>query len=130
MPVKRVVCLANSRKRNGRCVAGIEVSRHRRVGWIRPVSPREHQEVSEYERQYEDGSDPRLLDVMDVPLIEPRPKDYQQENWLLDPDSRWRRIERLQWDNLRTLAEVVSRSWWKSEKRRILPMERNHQGAA
>ena len=111
MPVKRLVCLANSRKLSGRCVAGIEVSQRRRVGWIRPVSEREHEEVSEYERQYEDGSDPRLLDVMDVPLIEPRPKDYQQENWLLDPDLYWRRIERLQWDDLRTLADPVAPLW-------------------
>ncbi|HXF07313.1 MAG TPA: hypothetical protein VNK45_02115 [Candidatus Acidoferrales bacterium] len=83
--VKRIVCLANSRKLNGRCVAGIEITRgNKRVGWIRPVSAREHEEVSEYERQYQDGSDPRVLDVIDVPLIAPKPKDYQQENWLLD----------------------------------------------
>lgn len=111
MPLKRLVCLANSRKLNGRCVAGIEGFQGRRVGWIRPVSAREHEEVSEYERQYEDGSDPRPLDVMDVPLIEPRPEDYQQENWLLDPDSYWRRIEPLRWDHLHTLADPPAPLW-------------------
>jgi hypothetical protein len=111
MPVKRLVCLASSRKLNGRCVAGIEGFQGRRVGWIRPVSAREHEEVSEYERQYEDGSDPRPLDVMDVPLIEPRPEDYQQENWLLDPDSYWRRIEPLRWDHLHTLADPPAPLW-------------------
>ncbi len=84
--VKRIVCLANSRKLNGRCVAGVELSGGERVGWIRPVSAREHGEVSEYERQYEDGSDPRVLDIMDVPLLETLPKGCQQENWLLDPE--------------------------------------------
>lgn len=87
MPVKkRIVCLANSRKLSGRCIAGKELVEPRR--WIRPVSVREHEEVSEYERQYEDGSDPRVLDIFDVELLEPRPRTYQQENWLLDPDLR------------------------------------------
>jgi len=78
--VKRIVCLANSRKLNGRCIAGKELLGGRSVGWIRPVSAREHEEVSEYERQYEDGSDPQVLDIIDVSLLDPRPKSYQQEN--------------------------------------------------
>ena len=57
--------------------------------WIRLVSARTNQEVSEYERQYEDGSDPKVLDVIDVPVIEPRPAGHQTENWLLDPDCYW-----------------------------------------
>ena len=94
---KRIVCLANSRKLHGRCVAGIELVDFRRAGWIRPVSAREHQEVSEYERQYQDGSDPRLLDVIDVPLLEHHPKDYQQENWLLDPKYYWEKAGTFNW---------------------------------
>lgn len=110
--VKRLVCLANSRKLNGRCVAGIELSgNRRRVGWIRPVSAREHEEVSEYERQYEDGSDPHVLDVMDVPLIEPRPKGYQQENWLLDPDHYWHKVGPAAWSDLERLADPVAPLW-------------------
>lgn len=109
--VKRLLCLANSRKLNGRCVAGIELAGNQRVGWIRPVSAREHEEVSEYERQYEDGSDPGVLDVMNVPLIEPRPKGYQQENWLLDPDQYWQKVTRIPWTDLRRLADPVTSLW-------------------
>lgn len=109
--VKRVLCLANSRKLNGRCVAGIELSGNQRVGWIRPVSAREHEEVSEYERQYEDGSDPRVLDMMNVPLLEARPKGYQQENWLLSPEHYWQKLGRAAWSDLARLADPTAPLW-------------------
>ncbi len=90
MPViKRILCLANSRKLSGRCVAGREVLEAAPGPWIRPVSTREKEEVSEDERQYEDGSDPRVLDVIDIPLRHQRPHACQTENWVHDPDYYW-----------------------------------------
>jgi hypothetical protein len=109
--VKRIVCLANSRKLNGSCVAGKEFTRDRSGVWIRPVSARDHEEVSEYERQYQDGSDPRVLDVLDVPLLNPRPKGYQQENWLLDPDHYWMRSGRATWSDLASLVDPMEPLW-------------------
>lgn len=109
--VKRLVCLANSRKLNGRCVAGIELVGGRKAGWIRPVSAREKEEVSEAERQYPDGSDPCVLDVMDVPLLEPQAKTFQQENWLLDPDCYWEKVERYSWNRLALLVETPASLW-------------------
>ncbi len=108
---KRIVCLANSRKLNGRCVAGREAVRGRPGRWIRPVSSRENQEVSEYERQYEDGSDPRVLDIIDVPLIEARPSGHQSENWLLDPEWYWSRVGQLAWKDLAGYAEQGGPLW-------------------
>ena len=35
--------------------------------------------------EYRDGSDPKLLDIVDVPLLRQCPEEYQRENWLLDP---------------------------------------------
>lgn len=109
--VKRLVCLANSRKLHGRCVAGIEIGGGERSGWIRPVSARQQEEVSEYERQYNDGSDPRVLDIIDVPLLGPRPKDYQRENWLLDPDVYWRKVGRASWADTEGLVDPPSPLW-------------------
>ena len=109
--VKRIVCLANSRKLQGRCVAGREKTGEQGGPWVRPVSAREHEEVSEYERQYEDGSDPRVLDTIDVPLLEPRPRTYQQENWLLDPDSYWEKVGAVSWADLPELADPEAPLW-------------------
>ena len=109
--VKRIVCLANSRKLHGRCVAGREWIGGRAGRWIRLVSDREHQEVSEYERQYEDGSDPKVLDVIDVPVLEPRPDDYQSENWLLDPEYYWEKVGRLSWFDLPAVVDPSVPLW-------------------
>lgn len=109
--VKRLVCLANSRKTSGRCVAGKEWSGEEVGAWVRPVSARPHEEVSEDERQYEDGSDPRVLDVMEVPLRKHSPKDYQTENWLLDPEHYWKRVGRVTWDELEKLKDAPSGLW-------------------
>jgi hypothetical protein len=38
--VKRIVCLANSRKMSGRCLAGRELINGLPGGWVRPVSAR------------------------------------------------------------------------------------------
>lgn len=109
--IKRIVCLANSRKLQGRCIAGRELVDGEPLDWIRPVSDREHEEVSEYERQYEDGSDPILLDVIDVPLVEARPKGYQQENWLLEPTEYWVKVGTIGWQDLEPLSDTTGPLW-------------------
>ena len=107
--IKTLVCLANSRKLSGRCVAGIVDGGNEE--WIRPVSARPNREVSEYERQYEDGSDPRVLDIVSVPLLQPQPYSSQSENWLLDPDYYWKKIGRVGWDELLTLEQQPETLW-------------------
>ena len=109
---KRIVCLANSRKMGGRCVAGKELLDNRRPGrWVRPVSDREHEEVSEDERRLEDGSEPQVLDVIDVPVRGARPQGYQEENWLLDPTRRWGKVDRIDWNDLSQWADSGATLW-------------------
>lgn len=86
---KTIVCLANSRKISGRCIVGKEISKGRIGCWIRPVSNREKGEVSEDERRYEDGSDPSLLDIIQIEFLEPHPQDHQVENHLIDCRYYW-----------------------------------------
>ena len=109
---KTVVCLANSRKLSGRCIAGRELNEGQPDKWIRPVSSREAEEVSEYERQYQDGSDPKVLDIMEIPLLSPHPKDHQTENWLLDPEYYWvKRDDPFAWKDLDILTDPVDNLW-------------------
>ena len=110
--VKRIVCFANSRKLSGRCIAGKELLSDGSPGaWVRPVSARESEEVSEYERQYRDGSDPRVLDIIDIPVIRANPKAFQQENWLLDPERYWERVRHFANDDLARFIDPVAPLW-------------------
>jgi len=81
-----IVCLANSRKISGRCIAGKIISEKR---WIRPISSRDSEEISEEERRYENGQMPKLLDIISIPVKEHRPQLFQNENYLLDDDYYW-----------------------------------------
>jgi hypothetical protein len=111
MIIKRILCLANSKKHSGRCVAGREMAAAGAGPWVRPVSARPGEEVSENERQYQDGSDPRLLDVIDVPLIRAAPHACQTENWLLDPGYYWTRVRQADWAELLQFAEAPATLW-------------------
>lgn len=109
--VKRILCLANSKKMSGRCVAGREVLDSGPGPWIRPVSARPTEEVSEDERQYQDGSDPRVLDVIDVPLIRHQPHACQTENWLLDSNYYWARVRQVGWNELQGYVQNPATLW-------------------
>ncbi len=108
---KRIVCLANSRKISGRCVAGREWDGKTAGNWIRPVSSREHEEVSEKEREYRDGTDPKVLDVIDVPLLRSKVRSFQSENWLIDDRRYWVKAGQLSWDQLTALADAAKGLW-------------------
>ena len=96
----------------GRCIAGKQWEAGKTTGcWIRPVSQRETQEVSEYERQYEDGSDPRVLDIVEVPMLEPKSENYQTENWLLEPKYYWKKIGDFSPADLPALVDPVEPLW-------------------
>ncbi len=107
----RIVCLANSRKLSGRCIAGRIWSKSSIGGWVRPVSERHEREVSEYERQYADGSDPKLLDIIEIQMLRAQPEGYQTENWLLDSEYYWEKKGTFKRSKLQDLVEPVSPLW-------------------
>ena len=108
---KRIVCLANSLKTGGLCIAGREVTDFSYGAWIRPVSVRPHEELTYLEYRYPDGSSARLLDILDVPLLRPSPDGHQRENHLIDPNGKWTKHGELPFDKLRQLAESPRSLW-------------------
>lgn len=53
--VKRIICLANSRKMSGPCIAGLETEGSQIGSWIRPGSGRPTQEISPSEQGREES---------------------------------------------------------------------------
>jgi len=108
---KTIVCLANSIKHGGRCVAGIEVSGDRSAGWVRPVSARDGHAVSLSEMRLQDGVVPAALDVIRLAVVGPSPTDLQPENWLLDNAHAWEKVDEWPWDALADLVTELPSLW-------------------
>jgi len=87
---KTIVCLANSRKYQGRCVAGLEWNGNKAGSWIRPVTwlPKGVL-INERFCGNANGRDPRLLDLIEIEFLAPHPHPYQIENTRIDPGKRW-----------------------------------------
>jgi hypothetical protein len=78
-----LICLANSKKLGGWCIAGWRADGG---GWIRPVANTGHGELYPGNMKLPDSSLPRALDLLRIPLKEPRPLKSQPENWLVSAE--------------------------------------------
>lgn len=110
---KTIICFANSRRPpHGRCVAGKEVANGDYGDWIRPVSARATEEISEEEQRYEDGTDPKVLDIIRILFLEPRPTIYQTENHVIDDQDYWEKVDQAGWDDaVEALDQVLGPLW-------------------
>lgn len=108
---KRIVCLANSRKMKGRCIAGREIVGEEMAGWIRPVSSRPNCEVSLEEMRLNHRTEPQLLDILEITMVEPRPHGYQTENHLFDSRSGWQKVGNFPPDRIQEIVEAMPTLW-------------------
>jgi len=94
--VVELICLANSEKKQERCIAGID----RKTGeWIRPVSSRPNGEVPFALRNIS-GSEPVILDIIQMTLEgSDETYGFQTENRLI-VSTPWRRIGRVSMDDV------------------------------
>jgi len=78
--VKRIICLANSKKLGERCIAGIDITTGK---WIRPVCDSLYPNDGRVPRSIclIDGKEPELLDILEVPVAENGNNfDFESEN--------------------------------------------------
>jgi hypothetical protein len=90
MPTFDILCLANSIKRRGCCIAGLRLDGG---GWIRPVALTPYGALFPEHCILQDRSYPQLFDQIRISLIEPRASAHQPENWLI-ADRPWQLIRR------------------------------------
>ena len=113
---REVVVLAVSFKHHGRCLAGREVSFDAQGNphfgqWIRPVSREPSGELHTRHYQYVDGSEPKLLDIVQLHLCG-RPVDgLQPENWLINETERPKFIGRLDARHLPDVHDEADDLW-------------------
>ena len=108
---KTIVCLANSRKKSGRCIAGKEIFGDWIGGWVRPVSDRETREISEEEFRYQDGQYPKLLDLITIQMKHALPDTHQNENHLIDPQYYWQKTGSFTAASIPRLLETPTSLW-------------------
>jgi hypothetical protein len=66
MYTQTILCLANSKKTRGTCIAGKEIEGAHLGPWIRPVSDRPTHEILEIKRRYSETGLAEVFDVIEI----------------------------------------------------------------
>ena len=90
--LRRIICLANSRKPDGRCIAGKLYFQGKFGTWLRPISTREGEELSEAERLVGPKTEPAMLDILEFSIIAAKPSHHQTENWIINPKVKMQKV--------------------------------------
>lgn len=106
----RIVCLANSRKFGGRCVAGKRLNGDSVGEWVRPVSPKETGELNSRVIALQGGAMPALGDILSIPVDKPAPHPYQSENIFLKSET-WQKVGEFSPDRLDALLDSPETLW-------------------
>ncbi|HEY1115194.1 MAG TPA: hypothetical protein VGE66_16600 [Chitinophagaceae bacterium] len=103
----RFVCLANSYKEGGRCLAGVQLDEggkpviiNRRPKWVRPICHTPHNEIPAHLTE-----SVHVLDILQVDITEHPPSGFQSENAFFDEGSL-QVLGQLRPDSLPSLCEV------------------------
>ena len=109
---KTILCLANSRRPSGRCVAGKEFASGKAGAWVRPVNPNNSDAISEADLQYKNGEFADVLDIVSIPMVEAKPHGHQTENEQIDPRFHWVKQSRATWVQIVEATDNVQGALW------------------
>lgn len=108
---KTLLCLANSRRPGGRCVAGKEFLDGKIGAWVRPVNIQNGHAISESDLQYENGTFADVLDIVTIQMLEPAPQRHHRENHLINPKYYWEKQSRATWAQIVSATDSVTGIW-------------------
>lgn len=80
-----IICLANSLKHGGRCIAGFKTDGS---GWLRPVSSKTDGTLHEEHYTLPNGQEPELFNILKIECDRPYSCSHQPENWIVS-DRPW-----------------------------------------
>jgi len=113
MYTRRIICLANSYKHGGTCVAGRAYQDGSVEEWVRPVSAREGRELSQTECSYGllRGS-VAVGDIADVQLARPARQGHQVENHEIAGADVWQKTGCATWTLLYACQDEDCPDFW------------------
>lgn len=111
MVTKKIIVLADSTKHGGRCIAGLEITPDGVDNWIRPVSNRSGEAISDQDRKYSNGGLTTYFDVVEIDFVKATPHNCHTENWLIDPTKFWKKIDVINFSELGELVDSGFRLW-------------------
>lgn len=115
------VVLAKSYKPGGRCIAGklakLQDDNTLLIGsWVRPVpnDGKGYSALDEKMYRYKDGSEVRVLDVVEVDKVSIVNVPGQPENFVFDASKPWNKVSSLRADSITRIIDPIENIW--SEK--------------
>jgi hypothetical protein len=75
------------------------------------VSVRHSAELSEDERRYENGVQPKVLDIIAIPLTAANPQPHQSENYVIDSRYHWKKQGEITWPGVKQLVDKPVPLW-------------------
>jgi hypothetical protein len=109
---KAILCLANSRRPGGSCVAGKEYAGGKTSAWIRPINTAHEGAISDHDKVYQDNSHAELLDIVQMTLEKPVPHLHHQEDHQIDPGKYWKKTGRATWGQIVNATDTVKGALW------------------